>query len=247
MKDLDVPKKTWKARFNSLFFKGQGLTFDNMDEGWIRAILNSTYDAFVMINSEGRITAWNPQAEKTFGWKREEVLGTTLQQTIIPQRFRQAHQNGMKHYLATGEGPVLNKRIEIDACHRDGHEIPVELTIFPIRIEDQLVFGSFLHDISERKRTESLQKAQLFVTNALTDATTLDQAIPRLLEGICKDLLWSVGEFWIIDPQLDVLKCTHIWTTGDQSLQSFETRTLSLDFKKGEGLPGRVWLTGQAT
>ena len=85
--------------------------------------------------SDGTIQGWNAQAEATFGWRRDQVLGRSLAETIIPLRHREAHLNGLRRFLATGEGPILNQRIEIDALHREGHEFPIELTISPIRIE----------------------------------------------------------------------------------------------------------------
>ncbi|ASD64083.1 PAS domain-containing hybrid sensor histidine kinase/response regulator [Bdellovibrio bacteriovorus] len=120
-----------------------------------RTILDSAYNAFIGMDSQGLITDWNRQAEKTFGWKRTEALGKELSEIVIPHKYREAHKKGLAHYIATGEGPVLNKRMEITALHRDGHEIPVEMTIFPFEYNGKHLFGSFLHDISERKASEA--------------------------------------------------------------------------------------------
>jgi len=117
-------------------------------------IFDTSLDAIVVMDQEGTITAWNPQAEAIFGWPRAEVLGRSVADTIIPLQFRDAHRQGLRHYLATGEGPVLNRRIEIVARHRDGHEFPVELTIAPLRSGDRVAFSGFLRDISDRKRAE---------------------------------------------------------------------------------------------
>ncbi|GEM_PF-3958152 len=122
-----------------------------------RLIIETAYDAFVGMDSKGIITGWNPQAEKTFGWSREEAIGRTLAQTIIPPALREAHERGLKHFLKTGEGPVLNKRIEITAWHRKGHEFPVELTISPLKMGEIYVFNAFIHDISERKKIDQMK------------------------------------------------------------------------------------------
>jgi PAS domain S-box-containing protein len=119
-----------------------------------RLILDTAYDAFVAIDSTGKITTWNTQAEKTFGWPRQEAIGQTLSETIIPPQYRQEHMRGLKQYQATGEGPVLNKRIEIAAQRRDGREFPIELTIWPIKVGETYSFNAFIRDISERKRAE---------------------------------------------------------------------------------------------
>jgi PAS domain S-box-containing protein len=126
-----------------------------------RTVVNSAYDAFIGMNSAGEIVDWNRQAEATFGWTRDEALGRVLADVIIPQRYREAHTQGLATFLATGAGHVLNKRIEIAALHRDGREFPVELTISPLRLGDSWLFSAFIHDISERKQAEAnLQRAK---------------------------------------------------------------------------------------
>jgi PAS domain S-box-containing protein len=119
-----------------------------------RLIVDAAYDAFVAIDSDSVITAWNRQAEATFGWSREEVIGRNLVETIIPPQHREAHRRGLAHFLATGEGPVLNRRIEITALRGSGEEFPVELAIWPLRLGDRYYFNAFLRDITERKRAE---------------------------------------------------------------------------------------------
>ncbi|MBM3855402.1 MAG: PAS domain S-box protein, partial [Verrucomicrobia bacterium] len=86
----------------------------------IRVIIDSAYDAFVAIDAAGRIIDWNRQATVVFGWTREEALGRRLSETIIPPQFREAHERGLQHFLASGEGPVLNRIVEISACDRAG-------------------------------------------------------------------------------------------------------------------------------
>jgi PAS domain S-box-containing protein len=119
-----------------------------------RLILDTANDAFVSINADGLITAWNRQAELTFGWPRDEIMGQSMREVIIPPRYREAHQRGLQHFLATGSGTALYKRIDLTALHRDGHEFPVELTIWPTRVGDTFYFHAFIRDTTERKRTE---------------------------------------------------------------------------------------------
>lgn len=119
-----------------------------------RLIIDSALDAVITMNAEGRITGWNLQAETSFGWSREEAVGRLLSTTIIPSQYRESHERGLKHFLSTGEGPVLNNRIEITALRRDGKEFPVELTVSATRLANEVVFGAFVRDISERKRAE---------------------------------------------------------------------------------------------
>ena len=119
-----------------------------------RAIVDSALDAVVVMDAEGVIGEWNKQAEETFGWTRSEALGRRMSETIIPAQYRLSHERGLKHFFKTGEGPVLNRRIEITALRRDGTEFPVELTITPLKSGDTWTFSSFIRDIAERRQAE---------------------------------------------------------------------------------------------
>jgi diguanylate cyclase (GGDEF)-like protein/PAS domain S-box-containing protein len=119
-------------------------------EARLRSIVDSAFDAVVVMDSRGGITEWNAQAERTFGWSREQIIGRSLSDTIIPARYREAHQKGLRVFLETGREALLNRRIEISAMHRRGHEFPVELTVAPVRLGEAWIFSSFVRDITER-------------------------------------------------------------------------------------------------
>jgi two-component system sensor histidine kinase/response regulator len=132
-----------------------------LSEQRTRLIVDSAHEAFVGMDSNGRITDWNQQAETTFGWKREEILGRFLSETLVPHQHRADHVQGLERFLATGEGPLMNRRVEITALHRDGHELPVEMTVAPIRIGQAYFFASFMHDITKRQLAAAeLQRAK---------------------------------------------------------------------------------------
>jgi len=105
---------------------------------------------------DGHITGWNHQAEKIFGWSAEEILDQTIENTIIPQRYREAHRSGVQKYRNSGEVSVMNSLIEIHALHRDGHEFPVELSISVIDTPDLQEFNAYIRDISQRKHAETV-------------------------------------------------------------------------------------------
>ncbi|MEP7016260.1 MAG: ATP-binding protein, partial [Verrucomicrobiota bacterium] len=91
-----------------------------------------------------------------------------LHELIIPPEFREMHVRGLKHFLATGEGPVLNKLIEVSALHRDGRTLPIELRISPIPSGDTFIFTASLRDITERKQAE----AELLHAKEAAEAST---------------------------------------------------------------------------
>jgi PAS domain S-box-containing protein len=111
-------------------------------------------DAVIVIDKESRITFWNPKAEALFGWREEEVTHHPLQSFIIPVQYREAHQRGMQRYLATGEGPVLNKTIEITALKKTSEEFYISLTISPTSQNGERAFIAFIRDITEQKRNQ---------------------------------------------------------------------------------------------
>ena len=145
-------------------------------EARLKAIIDAALDAVITMDGDGVVLSWSPQAERVFGWPASEAVGGKLSTTIIPPRFREAHERGLAHFLGTGEGPVLNQRIEITGLRRDGREIPVELTITPVRLGGAWLFSAFLRDISERKLLEAqLRQAQKM------------EAVGRLAGGIAHD------------------------------------------------------------
>ena len=150
-------------------------------------ILETAHDAFVGIDDQGQVIAWNSQAEVTFGWAAGEAMQRTLSDLIIPPRFARQHLSGIKNFLATGKGPVINQRIEIVAQHRDGHEFPVELTISPLKLGDRHIFNAFIRDITERKESEdalrlSEERFRAVYNNAANGIGT------RTLDGTSKNL-----------------------------------------------------------
>jgi len=123
------------------------------------AILDSALDCIVTMDHEGRITEFNPAAERTFGYRRDEVVGRYMAEVIIPASLREQHRQGFARYLATGESRVLGRRIEMTALRADGSQFPVELAITRTPLDGPPSFSGYLRDISEHKRNEKALRA----------------------------------------------------------------------------------------
>lgn len=210
-----------------------------------RAVIETAFDAFIGMDAEGRICDWNHQAEITFGWMRQEVLGQSLAERIIPPQHREAHQRGLNHYLRTREGPVLNRRIEVTALHRDGHEFPIEMTIWPAHSAGTPRFNAFLHDISDRHRMIKRLDAQKAAAAVLVNSSTLADAAPAVLDSICDALEWDVGAIWAPDVEAGVLRCVQVRHRTGREASTFSEISRKITFAHGIGLPGRVWDSGK--
>jgi PAS domain S-box-containing protein len=148
----------------------------------IRSILAHASDAFIGIDRQGLITEWNRQAEATFGWGRAGVLGRSLADLIVPPDMRKRYNAGLDDFIRTGTSPVINDRIEVMALHRDGHEIPIEVSIGALHTPDGFVAHAFLHDISERKEAEAKLAAGSRRLRDITDH------LPALISYVDRDL-----------------------------------------------------------
>lgn len=206
-----------------------------------KSILDAMYDAFVTMDASGKITDWNRQAELTFGWSKSEAIGQPLDALIIPERFKAQHKAGLERFLKTGKSQILGKRIELPALHKSGHEIEIELSISAVTEGNHFIFGAFLKDISDRRKSEKYRQVQTEVTRILIESTSIDEVFTRSIQAICTELGWKWGAFWRFDPSDEKLFLSHHFSLDPELLQSFENKSRSLRCGIGEGLPGLVW------
>lgn len=223
------------------------------DEKPLQTILATALDAVVVMDSGGRIADWNEVATETFGWTRNEALGSLLCDMIIPEQFRDAHRRGLETFLQNGVGPVLRKRIEVTALRKSAEEFPVELSITPFVDKAGIVFLGFLRDITERKRAaqrleqQALQARLIYEVVAFAaEATSFEEALRTCLQAVQRLTNWPVGHVYLpseSDPE--VLLPSNVWqpAAADEFI-ALKTITAKTRFSKGEGLPGRVMLTG---
>jgi len=124
-------------------------------ETQLRAILEGALDAVVGMDASGVVIDWNQQAEATFGFTRAEAVGRRLAELIIPPQFREAHERGLEKYLETGEGPLLNRRVEVEGQRKDGTRVPIELAITVVKGWGFYRFNAFARDISDRRAADA--------------------------------------------------------------------------------------------
>ncbi|GAB2842180.1 hypothetical protein GCM10027277_06640 [Pseudoduganella ginsengisoli] len=163
----------------------QALNLARDNETLVRNILQHAPDAFISSDQDGRIIEWNAQAERTFGWSRDEAVGRTIAELIIPHGMRNAHTAGMQRFAATGGGPMINTRVRVHALRRDGREIPVELSIGALRHGDNNMATAFLHDVSERVAFEEK------IAAGERRARMIADSMPALVAYIDRDLRYQ--------------------------------------------------------
>src|SRR5438270_12920758 len=210
-----------------------------------RGILDTALDCIITIGSGGRVLEFNPAAERLFGFSRDEAIGKELADLIIPPRMREQHRRGLAHYLKTGEGPVIGKRIEIAGMRKDGSEILVELTITALKIDHEPLFTAYLRDITERVRNDRRRLAQYTVASLLAGSWTLEEASSAILQTIASIGDWVLSAIWIYDESIGRLRCRAYWHAGAPQFEDFGQLSSAVQFRMGEGLPGRVWAANE--
>jgi PAS domain S-box-containing protein len=135
------------------------------------AMVETALDCVITIDARGRVLAFNPVAEKTFGYRCEYVVGKEMAELIIPPSLRERHRDGLARCFATGEGFILGRRVEMPAIRADGTEFPVELTVTRLPTDGPAIFTGYLRDITERKQAEeTLRKSEDRLRNAIAAA-----------------------------------------------------------------------------
>jgi PAS domain S-box-containing protein len=144
------------------------------------AIIECALDCVITIDHESTIREFNPAAEQTFGYRRSEAIGRDMADLIIPPTLRDRHRRGVARYLATGEGIVMNKHVELPGMRADGSEFPAELTITRIGTDEPPRFVGFVRDITARKKDESALRFLAAASVAFDSSLDLDQTLQNV-------------------------------------------------------------------
>jgi PAS domain S-box-containing protein len=153
------------------------------------AILESAMDCVIAMDHLGRITEFNPAAERTFGHTKDEAIGTEMAELIVPPDLREKHRRGLARYLAGGDSVVLGKMIELRAMKVDGSEFPVELAITRVDLPGPPLFTAYLRDITDRKQAQAeIERALQTEREATHRLRTLDEMKNTFLQAVSHDL-----------------------------------------------------------
>ena len=148
------------------------------------AILRSAIDGIVTSDEAGAITDFNPAAEAMFGWSRADIIGKTMEETIVPPAFRHAHKSGMSRYLASGEARVIRRKVELQGLHRDGSIFPIELAIAEASINGERIFIGYIRDLTTQQNSE----AELLQSREALHQSEKLASLGSLLAGVAHEL-----------------------------------------------------------
>ncbi len=208
---------------------------------YVDKILMSIVDALFVTTESGSIITVNQATIDLFGYSLEELIGQPISKIITDENF----------FLQTQEQNPLSQSefLKDDSlvCHtKTGKKLTVAFSFSVIETEIQGLqnFVYIGRDSTQRQRCEQLLFVEHTTTRILASSTTLDQATTEILSAICSNLEWDLGEFWSVDPLINVLQLSSSWHNKPRNLP-FELVSRQITFSPGVGLPGRVWASGQ--
>ncbi|MEH2031570.1 MAG: GAF domain-containing protein [Nostoc sp.] len=228
--------------------KEQKLTEETLktERNFISAVLDTTSALVIVLDSKGQIVRFNQACEQTTGYSFDEVKGRHFWNLfLIPEEIEPVR--AVFEELRTGEGP---KKYENYWLTKDGSRRLISWANTTLRdhegdVEYVVATGIDISDVFEelrlRKRTEQHLKAEYATTRVLAESTTINEAMPQILQGICESLGWDLSEFWMVDQQANLLSLSNSWYEISLQMQEFDILSRQTTFRQGIGLPGRVW------
>jgi PAS domain S-box-containing protein len=213
------------------------------------------------------VITWSDEAYRIFGLQpQKRILSLTELPELIHPEDRQMVVEAVAEALRGGRRYDVEYRVvrpggEVRLVHSQGdvmkdeaarsiQEVNPDLRVEGLRNSGRLrrMFGT-VQDITERKRAEQRIIAQHAVTQILAEATTLEEATPKILRAVCECLVWDVGALWRTDREAGVLRCVEVWHKESIKVPEFEAASRETAFAPGMGagvgLPGRVWFRRQ--
>ncbi|MCC5656596.1 response regulator [Nostoc sp. XA010] len=218
----------------------------NTERNFISAVLDTASALVIVLNTQGQIVRFNQACEQTTGYSFDEVRGRHFWNLFLLAE-ELGPVKAVFDQLEFGEGPQKyeNYWITKDGSRRLIAWVNTTLQDYKGRVEYIVATGIDISDVSEelrlRKRTEQHLKAEYATTRVLAESTTINEAMPQILQGICESLGWNLSEFWIVDQQVNLLSLLNSWYKTSYKMQEFDILSRQTTFAPGIGLPGRVW------
>jgi PAS domain S-box-containing protein len=214
-----------------------------------QAALDRVPDAAVSFDAAGAVTAWNAAAERLFGWSTAEAAGGLISTLISPPRLRREWEQILRRVRQESGGSASStgsgQRLEVTAADWSGREFPAEMVVRTGTGPDgSPLCHMLLHDITDRRRIQTLREAQHAVVRVLADAASSRQAAVGVLAAVTQALDWTCGEYWQVAPDRSGVTRIGCWSRPGREVSAF-TGGEPLTFRRGQGLAGLVWDSGR--
>src|SRR5205809_1691616 len=210
----------------------------------LAAIIESSGDAIMSVDLDERITSWNKEAERLFGYTAAEIIGKPI--TVLVRPDRQKEELEIMERIRRGERVI---RYETVHGQKDGTPLDISLAVPPINDGSGHVIGAskIARDITERVRTDRRRATQYVVSNLLAGSWTLAEVAPQLLQGIALSGDWAFAAIWIYDGAASGLRCRYVWHEPSERVKKFADLSFLITLPESQGLPGRVWSSKKPT
>jgi len=221
---------------------GPGILTAEPDSGLGVVVLRDALEPIIVIDGSGEILDTSNSVSRVFGWTRSELIGRNVSM-LMPAPYRTAHDGYLKRFAETRKASILGTPRELDALHRSGRRIPIELCVSQASVvgASSPVYVGIVRDLTGRRQAERLRSLREALTLRLSSGADLDRALEGAIETICAMTGWDYGEAWI--PQGQVRMLDAHWASPDVDCASM-IRSAQLGILPNEGLIGRVWVSG---
>jgi PAS domain S-box-containing protein len=208
----------------------------------LAAIVESSDDAIVGKTLDGIITSWNAGAERIYGYSAAEIVGRPFSVLVPAQRGKEVEDT----VWTLSKGRRLD-HFETLRRRKDGRLIEVSVSYSPVRDKEGHLTGMSVitHDITAQRQAERCRTVRLAAAQILSQAASLQEAVPRILQVAGEELRWKVSAFWRVDSAAGALVCLDFWTGAPGDVEAFEKVTRAGVFPLDVSLPGRVWRANQ--
>lgn len=199
-------------------------------------------DAVVIVDANGSITHFNPQAEKMFGYAREEILGRRVE-VLLPARLHKQHEAHRLKYLENPVPRLMGAGLDLLALKKDGTEFPVDISLSPLEQKDKKHIIAIIRDITDRRRNEKTGKLLQDTLLSIGEAEDFHAALYAVLEKIIDFTQWAYAEAWLVSADGKHLESSDVFYSMEKRHHDLYEKSRGFAFERGEGLPGKTWET----
>lgn len=207
-----------------------------------RLLWENSTDAVLLMNAQGTIQFGNPAVGEVFGYEPAEVVGQGFQQLLVSE-VREGARQWIDQHLTEETSRTRRQPIETLGCHKSGRQVLLEIAFNHVTLKNERLVVAFIRDITERRRAEEESRLLQTISVAVNAAQDLDTALGLALRTVCEATGWALGQAWLPARDGRSLQWKAAWHRPDPRLVRFRQISQQIEYKPGDGLPGKVFAT----